>query len=213
MKLASLILPALLVACGGGVQHTENIGVKNKTADPSGLPALYAGLFENGKSWKMPAELVSSMDGQTSTDKGSVTCSISDARAIAGGRIAQLACETEGVEAPDSPAGTYVGTPAGLWRVDDGFEGDVTKLDPKKQLLAAQPKEDRVETKDTENPDHGSAIIVKPHAGGWCVSSGSWGGDEGGWTLCLKDGAVIGGAGFWAGGSTRDLYFGNVPRH
>ncbi|MBX3159343.1 MAG: hypothetical protein KF773_25460 [Deltaproteobacteria bacterium] len=215
MKLLSLS-PAtlsilLLSACGGSGAKPANVG--NHKTDPSGLPALYAGLFETGKSWKLPAEYVTSMDGQTSSAKGTMTCHVEEARAITGGKTARLACDPDGVEAPDSPAGTYVGTPAGLWRVDDAFDGDATKLDATKMLLAAAPKEGKVETKDTENPDHGSAVIVKAHAGGWCASSGSWGGDEGGWTLCLRDGAVIGGAGFWAGGSTRDLYFGDVPRN
>jgi hypothetical protein len=210
MKLLSLSL--FLIACGGPSPSKTPAAPANKNTDPSGLPALYAGLFENGKTWKLPAELVVSMDGQKTSEKGSVTCTVSEAHAITGGKTAHLACEPDGVDAPDSPAGTYVGTPVGLWRVDEGFGGDATVLDPKKMLLAAAPKEGRVETKDAENPDFGSAIVVKPHGGGWCVTSSSWSGDDGGWTLCLRDGAVIGGGGYFGGGSTRDLYFGDVPR-
>lgn len=213
MKLTSLV--PLLVACGG----TTGATVKNTNPDPTALPPLYAGLFIEGKQWKLPAELISSGDDgsgtmKKSTDKGTVTCVVSAVTALDGGvKTADLSCNGEGIELPAAPSGTLVGTPKGLWQVDGVFDGNVAGLDPKHMLFAATPKAGKIDTKDPENDCFGSAISVAAHGASWCVTSSIWGGDEGGWTLCLRDGAITGGAGYFAGGSTRDAYFGDVPRH
>lgn len=64
---------------------------------------------------------------------------------------------------------------------------------------------------DVGLPAHFAGLFV---AGGRCVMVTSWGGDEGGgWQLCLKErSGIIGGHGFFAGGQTRDAYFGEVRR-
>jgi len=39
-----------------------------------------------------------------------------------------------------------------------------------------------------------------------------WGGDEGGWALCIQAGkGIVGGSGYFAGGFTHDTFFGDVP--
>jgi hypothetical protein len=206
MKLGLVVF---LVACGGGAATT---GTGN-TAEPGsggagGLPAAYAGLFE-AKTLTFPAEYVTSMDGQTDKSAGTVTCVISEVKdRAAGGKTAQLECSSD-LNMPATPSGTYVGTAEGLWHVDDADAA----LDPQRRLLGATPAEGRSEIKG-EDPDmeSGEAYSVSAHAGGWCAAYGGWGGDEGGWQLCFKDGAIVGGSGFFAGGSTQDLYFGEVKR-
>ncbi len=206
----------VLAACGGSPSSTAPIGNQGSAATTSvGLPAHFAGLFVAGEK-TFPGELVTSHnDGNgpvTDKQPGEVTCTISDVRSIRGGKVAQISCS--GMELVDQISGTFVGTAQGLWQVDGSFESDLSKLVPGDALLGAVPAKARTEQKGSD-PDieSGSAIVVEPHAGGWCVLVTSWGGDEGGWQLCLKDGAgIIGGHGFFAGGQTRDAYFGDVRR-
>lgn len=206
MKLGLVLF---LVACGGGAASTGT----NNTADPGtgssgGLPAAYAGLFE-AKTLTFPAESVTSMDGQTDKATGTVTCVISNvADRAEGGKTAQLDC-TGDLEMPSSPSGTFVGTADGLWHLDDASAA----LDPQRRLIGATPAAAKTEIKG-EDPDmeSGEMISVEAHGGGWCIAYGGWGGDEGGWSMCLKDGALVGGSGYFAGGSTRDVYFGEVKR-
>lgn len=208
----------VLVACGGPRPVATAPPLANQGSAAIGevrLPAIYAGLFVAAAK-TFPAELVVSHTDVTGpvTDRqvGEVTCTIDDVQTIRGGKIAELACD--GIEMANLVSGTYVGTATGLWRVDGSFEGDITKLDREQVLLGATPAKAHTEHKDADSGiDSGSAILVEPHAGGWCVLVMSWGGDEGGWQLCLKEGSgVIGGHGFFAGGESRDAYFGDVRR-
>lgn len=208
-NLVRSLLLVTLAACGGSRSPTT-------AAHPEGtLPAHYAALFVAGTK-TFPGELVVSHTEESGpvTDKtpGEVTCTVSDVRSIRGGTVAELACT--GLEMVNLVSGTYVGTPKGLWKVEGDFAGDVAKLDPASLLFGAVPAKARTERKDADSEiESGSATSVEPHAGGWCVMVTSWGGDEGGWQLCLKEGAgLTGGHGFFAGGETRDAYFGAVRR-
>jgi hypothetical protein len=214
-----LLALAAFTACGGPRPSTTTAGdpasTNRGTAEP--LPPLYAQLFIEGAK-DFPAEKIVSSYGEhgpeSEKEAGTITCTVSGVRAIKGGKVAQLACEGT-LSLPESPSGTYVGTAVGLWRADaDEIGDDIAKLDPKEMLFAATPKKQHLESKDADSEvDSGRAIIVEPHAGGWCALVTSWGGDEGGWQLCLRDGAgVIGGHGFFAGGESRDVYFGDVRR-
>jgi hypothetical protein len=212
------VLLVALAACGGSQAQPTPAPLGNQgSAAPAdvGLPALYAGLFVVGEK-TFPGELVVSHNEVSGpvTEKtpGEVTCTVSDVQTIRGGKIAELTCS--GLELVDQITGTYVGTARGLWKVDGSFENDIAKLDPGQALLGAVPAKSHSERKDAGSDiDSGSAILVEPHAGGWCVLVMSWGGDEGGWQLCFKEGAgVIGGHGFFAGGESRDAYFGDVRR-
>lgn len=212
------LLLVTLAACGGSHAPTTAAPLVNggSAALAEGrLPAHFAGLFVAGEK-TFPGELVVSHTEESGpvTEKtpGEVTCTVSDVRTIRGGKVAKLACN--GLEMVNLISGTYVGTPKGLWKLEGDFEGDVSKLDPARVLFGTVPAKARSERRDTDSEiEGGSAIIVEPHAGGWCVMDTSWGGDEGGWQLCVKEGAgIVGGHGFFAGGETRDAYFGAVRR-
>ncbi|MDB4960311.1 MAG: hypothetical protein JWP01_310 [Myxococcales bacterium] len=217
MRLLGLAVLSL-TACGGSraVTSTGAPAIENRETSVA-LPPLYAQLFVESEK-EFPAEKIVSHQGEhgpeTEKESGTITCTVSGVRAIQGGKVAELACGGS-PSLPSSPSGTYVGTATGLWRIDGGDVGDdIARLDPKQMLVAAKPTKQRRETKDPDGDvDSGSAIIVEPHAGGWCVLVTSWGGDEGGWQLCLREAAgVIGGHGFFAGGETHDVYFGDVRR-
>lgn len=213
-RLRTLVL-VVLAACGGPRSSTTAAGGNQATAAEVSLPAHFAGLFVAGeKSFR--GELVTSHQEESGpvTEKtpGEVTCTIRDVRAIRGGKVAELACD--GIELVNQISGTFVGTPTGLWKVESGFADDVARLDPAQALFGAVPAKARTESKDTDpDMEGGSAIVVEPHGGGWCVLVTSWGGDEGGWQLCVQAGSgLIGGHGFFAGGESRDAYFGDVRR-
>ena len=204
----------VLAACGGSRSPTTTAPAANQGSGAVSLPAHFAGLFVAGEK-TFRGELVTSHHEEsgpvTHKTPGEVTCTISNVQSVRSGKLAELACD--GIELVNQISGTYVGTPNGLWKVD-GYEDGVTKLDPKQALFSAVPAKARAEHKDADSEiESGSAIIVEPHDGGWCVLATSWGGDEGGWQLCLKPGAgIIGGHGFFAGGESRDGYFGSVRR-
>lgn len=211
MRLALLV--SALAACGGAAKPSTGPANTSSTS-ASTPPSAYAAVFA-------PANL--SFEGEVrvteSTDTGpvttrqalAVTCTIGDVDTKAEYSVATLRCTATPESFPQDPSGTLVGTPTGLYHVDS-FDGDLTKLDDKHRLLPAEPEKDKREWPGEEE-GFGEAMIVDPHAGGWCASHAMWGGDEGGWTLCFHpDKGLVGGASFWAGGMSKDVYFGDVPR-
>ena len=204
---------SLLAACGGGAAKPTT--PTNTATTPSILPPAYAALFREA-STTFKGELVRSEYGEngpeSTKESAEVTCRIINVKVEATYSMADLICEPAGDGAPGTPTGTLVGTANGLYVVD-AFDGDLTKLSDKQLILHAQPKKDKREWKDDENPDFGSGIIIEPHAGGWCSTMAMWSGDDGGWTICVREGnGVIGGHSWFGGGMTKDLYFGDVPR-
>jgi len=94
-----------------------------------------------------------------------------------------------------------------------GETGASAPLDDKTMLIAAQPAAQVHEDMDPQQTDARSATAVVEHAGGWCVSASSSGGDESGSTLCFRaDVGLLGGAAYFAGGSTIDTTWGDVPK-
>jgi hypothetical protein len=188
------------------------------------LPAIYAKLFVGGTTWTFAATAEHGYDDgngfQQEKQDGIVTCTITTVRKIRDGRVAELACGggdddvADAIHLPDSPNGTFVGTAKGLWRVDDTFHDDISTLDPEQMLIAATPVAYELETKDPGDDRFGRtrSVVAQPD-GSWCINESSWGGDEGGWSLCLRAGVgLVGGTSFFGGGSTRDVYFGESVR-
>jgi hypothetical protein len=208
-RLTFLLLGAA-AACGGS--KTTTVSNTTNTTSTGGLPPAYAAVFQ-AKELSFPAELTVSEYGDTGpvkqTTKGTVKCVISDVKpSDLGGQSMTLACTSE-LEMPGAVDGTYVGTGDGLWRIGEGPDG---KLDPTLRLLPAKPAAGRVEHKDpAPGMDAGMAYVVEANGADWCATEASWGGDEGGFTLCFREGAgIVGGHSYFAGGSSRDLYFGDV---
>lgn len=204
---SSLLLVLSLAACGGGTAAV----VGNQGRGSSGPPAIVAGLFTEGSRWQFPSETVTGGTddaGQPTTEKstGTETCRVEGARAIPGGWRTSVVCEGIGETI------ALVATPDGVWLATEGAGDDVTKLEPKKRLLAAQPVAHATEIPLDVEMGHSEYYSAKPHAGGWCFSHGIVAGDEGGWVLCVKDGALVGGQTYFGGGMTKDTYFGSVPR-
>ena len=140
-----------------------------------------------------------------------VACTVGEIETKPAYSSATLHCSPSSSESfPDDPSGTLVGTPTGLYRVET-FDGDVSRLAEKHRLLSAKPTKEKREWAGSEE-GFGETMSVAPHADGWCASHAQWGGDESGWTLCFHpDKGVVGGASFWSGGMSQDMFFGDVP--
>ncbi|MDX2086802.1 MAG: hypothetical protein SFX73_03075 [Kofleriaceae bacterium] len=208
-----VLFVSLLAACGGAAKPPTS--PSNNAGTSSNLPAAYASVFKPA-TLSFKGEIVRSESTDTgpskTTEAMTVSCTVGDVATKPEYSIATLKCSTSSEEGfPDDPSGTFVGTPTGLYRVE-AFDGDLTKLTDKQRLLPAEPKKDKREWPGSDE-GFGEAMIVEPHAGGWCASHGVWGGDEGGWTLCFHpDKGVVGGSSFFAGGMSKDVFFGDVPR-
>ncbi len=213
MRHASLLV--LAAACGGPATPSTSIpNPPPASAAVPGLPPAYARLFVAGEK-SFAAEVVTSSFGdhgpETEKTPGKVTCTISKVTRVKDAHVANLSCS--GVEMIDGVSGTLVGTPTGLYRIDGTYDGRAP-LSEKELVLPAEPKADRREWKDASGEEgFGHAVIVEPHAGGWCAMNVSWGGDEAGWQLCVRErDGLIGGHAFFAGGMTKDAFFGEVVR-
>jgi len=84
----SLALVLAVAACGGAQRH-----------DDKPKRAVYLALFERGRAWSLPIELVDGHhDARTdayaadTTSRGSARCAVSDVRALPGAKVATLLC-------------------------------------------------------------------------------------------------------------------------
>jgi hypothetical protein len=125
----------VLVACGGKAKPVPR--------GPEGPP--YLALFERGRSWSLPAEVVhGERRGDAyvakSTERGDVRCDVADVKQVGHSKVSRIEC------APPYAGllivGTWVATPAGLYHpplpVDDADELAVGSDD---LLLTAKPQE------------------------------------------------------------------------
>jgi hypothetical protein len=193
------------------------------TAQPNVAAPPYSGLFQKGRVYVLAFETrQSGLDatgrGPTvTTGRGTFTCGVTEVRAIGDARAAWVQCD--GV--PDvpvdraAPGGGYLATAQGLWRVDalPASAGDLNGLTADTMLLAASPTPGK-----REQPLAGAQGFVRWHEvsafrDGFCATEASAAGDEGGYTLCFShEAGLVGGSAYFAGGFTRDLWYGEVPR-
>jgi hypothetical protein len=205
-------LVAIMVMSACATPVTPAITARPVTPAPTGPPALFAEIFHAGATWTFSGETVNVEGPDRSTDTGEVTCEITTASAIARGWLAELTCS--GMTYANLVDGTYVATIDGLWQVDGASFTDISALVPGEMLVAAVPTPIKRETRQHDVIDAGDVWSAQANGASWCISHDSWGGDEGGWALCIEAGkGIVGGSGYFAGGFTHDTYFGAVPRH
>jgi len=199
-------LVLVLAACGGAPEPPA----RNATA-AGGPPPLFASLFKADKTWDFAVTIAKSSAEGHSEDKGKMTCKVvSTSHTEVWTSTIKCDGTDDQLSNTSRPDGTYVATNKGLWRF---AEGASAPLDDKTMLIAAQPAAQIHEDMDPQQTDARSATAVVEHAGGWCVSASSSGGDESGSTLCFRaDVGLLGGAAYFAGGSTIDTTWGDVPK-
>ena len=174
----------------------------------AGPPTLFAELVRPDATWTFKGETRHVEGDDRHTDTGEVTCT-ANGHAIRRGWATEIACS--GLSYANLVDGTYVITSAGMWLVSDLT--DDTPLPADQMLLAATPAPIERKTEHDEHGDSfGEAWKAQKLHDAWCVSHDDWGGDEGGWALCIQAGkGIVGGSGYFAGGFTHDTFFGEVP--
>jgi len=177
------------------------------------LPLLYADLFVDGATWTFPATAEKrhrdefGVEYASDTVHGTITCRISHAMVIRGGKRAQLDCAADQVAFPltNPPNVVLVGTADGLWEAPWEFNNDIASLDPRFIMLPPHPTEGR---REIIADDFSQAIEIHKVGGGYCYihrADGEWEG----WQLCVRAGdGVIGGAGFYLGAGAELFQFG-----
>jgi len=184
--------------------------------------ALYAGLFEQGKRWSFAAEVKRqspSTDGQNKSieekERGTLACEVKHVERLVQALVAHVECDGPSIPThPDNPAGTYVATADGLWRVEQAPRApeDLAKLSPSDRLLARSPRAgERHAPADSSGCEQWRKTRV--FKDGFCVTEGTACGDDGDFTLCFSQSrGLIGGSAFLGGGSVYDLRYGSAPR-
>src|SRR5688572_22275262 len=231
LRLRSIVLVLVLIAaCGTAPARpaaVENVAVGLAHTD---LPPLYAALFEAGRTWTFPLDAERRWDRgdgnglERTTTTGTMTCTVTTARAIRGGRRAALVCRPE-VADPEvlyleadgdfvySPSGEYIGTPGGLWRIERHAEqdDDVATLDPERRLISADPAAHR-----SGFDDGMSSSRVRRLGDDWCVTR-MYDLDlaSAGWSLCFDGGGEgpVGGNEILQDSDARLAHFGAAPRY
>lgn len=126
-----------------------------------------------------------------------VTCAV-NARDFGEVKVAQLSCE--GVADDDSLAAEltalYVADLRGVWRTDGAAmptsieDARAAISSQTKPLLASTPKTEEERTEDKEEGFGEMRKVSQAADGAWCVEWGSWGGDEGGGSICFAAGTL-----------------------
>jgi hypothetical protein len=223
------VVLVLIAACGTArppPRIVENVPAGVPHPD---LPPLYAALFEAGQTWTFPLDAERRWDSgngngvERTTTAGTMTCTVTSARAIRGGRRAALACRPS-VTDPEvlylettgdfvySPSGDYVGTEDGLWKIDrfTDFDDDIATLDRKLMLMSADPA-----ARAPGFDDGVSSVRVRRLGDDWCVTR-MYDLDlaPAGWSLCFREGdGPVGGNEILQDSDSRLAHFGAAPRY
>jgi hypothetical protein len=191
----------LVVACVGSTSHP--------VADAKApFPApLYAGMFVEGA--KLRYELVTQssqvddQDTKADTTTSTMTCTIEKVEKIPDALVAHVACDAEvGVPIRDaSPAGIYVATAEGLWRVDSMSAVETAARARATVMIPSSPRE-RHSDSETQ-----SESLYRGSGDEWCWSKSSSSGDDADTTMCFSHGLLVTGSATWAGGSSREASY------
>ena len=224
MRLARLFVCLALAACGS---KSSSSTTPTPPAGGAGAGPAYAALFEDGKTLRYARTTESSMydpDDPQAGEGGIVkavgrtehTCTVR-ARTLGAWQAARLTCQpaADDDELLRQVQLVWVADARGVWRTEatelPADEQGAAKLATGEPLLLAAPAP--VDEKHEEEEGFGESHTIAQAADGtWCVSRGSWGGDEGGDSWCFRAGAGLTRAStYFAGGSTRDDAFELLP--
>lgn len=179
-------------------------------------PPLFAGLFVDGARFTYAVEssheYVDDVQGTVEkTFTGSLTCTVSDVRDVPSAIAARLECVTDnGVPiVGDGPAGIFVATAAGLWRVAEFPR--VAPASTTDQLFPWPPVERHVEKTDPTTPGWVTTITVAQHGTSWCHYLTYISAHDGDEEICVRDGIIIRGAASSSGGDSRTMSYTLVP--
>ena len=211
-----LALLTLVGACGRHAPPTAPAPVGNSTpVTPLNYPAkLYAGLFEHGARYRYEIdtlyEYYDSQDPRADpngmvkeTGHGEMTCAVVEVEALPNAIASVVECDgTGGVPVGGGdPSGTFLANESGLWRMESLEVARTRPPVPGDEVMASTPMVRHSE-------DDGVILdVVDSYDGTWCWSIAYSEGDDGGVTLCFKNGAIVSGSSMWAGGSSREASY------
>ena len=211
-----LALLTLVGACGRHAPPPAPAPVGNHTpAAPRRYPAtLYAGLFAQGAHYRYEVDtLYEYYDTQDpradrygmvrETGRHEMTCTVVEVEALPNAIASVVECDDDsGVPVGGGdPAGTFLANESGLWRVDSLVDARTRPPVPGDELMASSPMVRHSE-------DDGVILdVVDSYDGTWCWSIAYSEGDDGSFSLCFKDGAIVAGSSMWAGGSSREANY------
>jgi len=210
----ALVLASALTACGGSTRTAPTLTTAQPAVPGAGLPSHYAPLFVDGAEYRYQVTSVTTMDGERTEAKATMTCKVTQRTALAKAQAAWLACDLahEVPVADATPTGAYVAIADGLWRLakmpDDAA---VATLDDNDRVVLAIPREEVIHRH--EGGDGGEERkVVRRADGAWCWSHAIWSGDDGSVELCFAaDKGLVGGRAHWGGGSVRELTYERIP--
>lgn len=177
---------------------------------------LYAGLFVDGARFSYAVE---SAHAYTDEQRGNVedtvtgllTCTVSEVRVVPSAIASRIECSSDN-DVPivgDGPAGIFVATATGLWRVSELPRVAPSTTDD--QLFAWPPVERRTETPDPENPGWVTTVSIAKQGTGWCRYFTFITAHDGDAEICLRDGIIVSGSASSAGGDSREMRYTLVP--
>jgi hypothetical protein len=217
----------VLSACGGKSTPSKPPG--NSGGSTVGPP--YAALFEAGKSVRYkrvhetsyydPDDPKAEPGGNVrSRTEEIVSCAV-NARDFGEVKVAQLSCDglADGDGLASELTALYVADLRGVWRADGASmptqmeDARAAVAEQTTPLLAAEPKPFEDKKEDEGEEGFGEMRKVSQTSdGAWCNEWGSWGGDEGGGSICFAAGkGITKVSSYFAGGSTQDDWFELVP--
>jgi hypothetical protein len=201
------LVALLLVACGSA----------SHPAKPAKAPYLV--LFERGKAWTLPIEIVDGHKDKESgayiadqTARGTARCVVADVHPLGEAKVAKLAC---GKPYDDLlAAGVWVATRSGLFHPpSEPTSEDVASYQTGEPLITAAPH-DRRDDQAVEDSSTASEAFVFDHA--WCVRETTAAElDRRDYTLCFDAKGISGGGEIVIVGpdqTWRRARFGNAPR-
>jgi hypothetical protein len=194
-----------LAACGG----------PRAPASPAPSATPYLVLFERGRAWSLPIEVVDASRRANAwvgarPERSSVTCQVAEVKPIGDANVSRVACAVP--HADLSIVGTWVATPAGLYHpllpIDDADE--LTLLGDDDLLITALPNE-----RQHEHALGGATDSIEAFAfeGSWCVrQSTATASDRRSYTMCFGASGVTGGGELVISGDTlHRARFGAAP--
>ena len=183
---------------------------------PTGVAALFAPLFENGRVFKLRVTTtVTQLDVEPIPKKvRDASCTVAEVASLPWGATSTIHCEGLGddEDAQIPLFGRWAATSKGLYRLHGGIDGPAS-LGDDMLILPTSPKPSVVKKADKDMPEgFGSKVEIKKKGDAWCHHGYSYGGDDGWSSICLspKIGMVSGSFG-WAGGSTHENEIVAVP--
>ncbi len=212
------LLIALLAGCGGNAVVPAPISNAAATETPPAEPP-YAKLFVEGTlTFPAVATDYGGGDAEPTVARGEVTCTISDLATTGDMKKVTLRCDhdTE-IEIYDLPHGHLGWRADGLWELDDLDRKPVTHLMPANPVAGEvkQPARAAAIVDDVDGYEDvvEESVTLASVDGLWCITSwASLRRESSSWTLCLKDGAIVGGRGDHSGfGESQKIEFGAAP--